>query len=138
MSLRRSSRSPRSEFTCHILFWSGLFYLNWSFLFTYVASCSLCPRLRTFCLEVCCFRKALVLRLFPRESVSLSALLLRPCSCCCACKMLLLLQVVHFCVVFYFVFRGFCCPITGAPLRIKQLITVKPVLASKEDTENTR
>ncbi|CDJ41247.1 hypothetical protein, conserved [Eimeria tenella] len=34
--------------------------------------------------------------------------------------------------------KGFCCPITGAPLRIKQLITVKPVLASKEDTENTR
>ncbi|CDJ30757.1 uncharacterized protein EMH_0007160 [Eimeria mitis] len=34
--------------------------------------------------------------------------------------------------------KGLCCPITGTPLRIKQLVTVKPNVASKEDTENTR
>lgn len=34
--------------------------------------------------------------------------------------------------------KGLCCPITGSPLRIKQLVAVKPNVASEKDTENTR
>ncbi|KAL8438969.1 hypothetical protein Efla_006914 [Eimeria flavescens] len=35
-------------------------------------------------------------------------------------------------------FRSLCCPISGAPLRLKQLVKVKPEYASNEDTETTR
>ncbi|OEH76021.1 hypothetical protein cyc_08114 [Cyclospora cayetanensis] len=34
--------------------------------------------------------------------------------------------------------KGLCCPITGASLRIKQLVKVKPNLSSRDDTETTR
>ncbi|KAL8272351.1 hypothetical protein Esti_003641 [Eimeria stiedai] len=36
------------------------------------------------------------------------------------------------------VLESLCCPITGAPLRLKQLIKVKPEYASDNDTETTR
>lgn len=34
--------------------------------------------------------------------------------------------------------RSLCCPISGVPLRLKQLVTVKPEYASNQDTETTR
>ncbi|KAL8445813.1 hypothetical protein Emed_005369 [Eimeria media] len=34
--------------------------------------------------------------------------------------------------------KSLCCPITGAPLRLKQLIKVKPEYSSDKDTETTR